>query len=428
MARLHRPHCLEVSLPFFTSILNRLSARRAAVVGIECNGFVYAAPVALALGVRTILQPHRPGKTLEWLVCPRKVNTGEMRPETPYTSVGGHLSHMPPTPGRTGRTPDQDPATPTAFCRMRVHSHAQSTSLSSKHGLVFPVDVHLFECPARPTLLDPLQVPFVPFRKPGKLPCESAPASNAHPHLISLPLARSLYPRSLAPSRLQHNSCQHTPNPAVSHALTDHRNAGKSIGVDFKMASGIGAPAFGKDRLEMHEDALRSGAKVLIIDDMLGTGTTPLFPPSSSTEGTNPSLALCSALARRCVPSISSPPASNFDEIASQDRFRLCRNPKALIPNRRRYPIGRVRARGKGGGDRSRVRLRGGARWAGGEAEAGGTQGVHSHRRLYARAHGPGGDYWFSLRMKNGRVSSLFCSSQGVTWWYFAALNVAAAT
>uniref|UniRef100_A0A7S0YY37 adenine phosphoribosyltransferase n=1 Tax=Hemiselmis tepida TaxID=464990 RepID=A0A7S0YY37_9CRYP len=64
-----------------------------------------------------------------------------------------------------------------------------------------------------------LDVPFVPFRKPGKLPC-------------------------------------------------------KSIGVDFQTGAGIGAPAFGADRLEMHEDALRKGAKVLIVDDMLGTGAT----------------------------------------------------------------------------------------------------------------------------------------------------------
>jgi len=154
------------------------------------------------------------------------------------------------------------------------------------------------------------------------------PPTPTRTSFLSPSLAPSIL-RSLAPSRLQHIPCQHTPNPAVSHAPTDHRNAGKSIGVDFKMASGIGAPAFGKDRLEMHEDALRTGAKVLIIDDMLGTGTPPLFPPSSSTEGTNPSLTLCSALARRCIPSTSSPPASNVDEIAALDRFRLRRNPKA---------------------------------------------------------------------------------------------------
>jgi hypothetical protein len=69
------------------------------------------------------------------------------------------------------------------------------------------------------------------------------------------------------------------------------------------MASGIGAPAFGKDRLEMHEDALRSGARVLIIDDMLGTGAhrPPPFPPSSSTEGISSSLDLCLLLARRSI-------------------------------------------------------------------------------------------------------------------------------
>lgn len=64
-----------------------------------------------------------------------------------------------------------------------------------------------------------LKVPFVPLRKPGKLPS-------------------------------------------------------KSIGVDFKQSAGKGAAYFGKDRLEMHEDGLKAGSRVLIIDDMLGTGST----------------------------------------------------------------------------------------------------------------------------------------------------------
>ena len=48
----------------------------------------------------------------------------------------------------------------------------------------------------------------------------------------------------------------------------------KSIGVDFKQSAGKGAAYFGKDRLEMHEDGLKPGSRVLIIDDMLGTGST----------------------------------------------------------------------------------------------------------------------------------------------------------
>lgn len=64
-----------------------------------------------------------------------------------------------------------------------------------------------------------LKVPFIPLRKPGKLPS-------------------------------------------------------KSIGVDFKQSAGKGAAYFGKDRLEMHEDGLKEGSRVLIIDDMLGTGST----------------------------------------------------------------------------------------------------------------------------------------------------------
>ena len=64
-----------------------------------------------------------------------------------------------------------------------------------------------------------LKVPFIPLRKPGKLPS-------------------------------------------------------KSIGVDFKQSAGKGAAYFGKDRLEMHEDGLKPGSRVLVIDDMLGTGST----------------------------------------------------------------------------------------------------------------------------------------------------------
>ncbi|EKX49380.1 hypothetical protein GUITHDRAFT_104910 [Guillardia theta CCMP2712] len=64
-----------------------------------------------------------------------------------------------------------------------------------------------------------LKVPFVPFRKPGKLPC-------------------------------------------------------KSIGIDFKQSAGKHSAYFGKDRLEMHEDGLTAGSKVLVIDDLLGTGST----------------------------------------------------------------------------------------------------------------------------------------------------------
>ena len=64
-----------------------------------------------------------------------------------------------------------------------------------------------------------LKVPFIPLRKPGKLPS-------------------------------------------------------KSIGVDFKQSAGKGAAYFGKDRLEMHEDGLLPGSRVLVIDDMLGTGST----------------------------------------------------------------------------------------------------------------------------------------------------------
>ena len=52
-----------------------------------------------------------------------------------------------------------------------------------------------------------LKVPFVPFRKPGKLPCESAP-----------PVARG------------------------------SRGAGKSIGIDFKQSAGKHSAYFGKDR------------------------------------------------------------------------------------------------------------------------------------------------------------------------------------
>mmetsp|Transcript_23245 Transcript_23245/g.46653 ORF Transcript_23245/g.46653 Transcript_23245/m.46653 type:complete len:204 (-) Transcript_23245:202-813(-) len=64
-----------------------------------------------------------------------------------------------------------------------------------------------------------LGVPFVPFRKPGKMPC-------------------------------------------------------KSVGVDFNLGGWNKSASFGKDRLECREDGLKPGAKVLIIDDLLGTGAT----------------------------------------------------------------------------------------------------------------------------------------------------------
>mmetsp|Transcript_7983 Transcript_7983/g.18352 ORF Transcript_7983/g.18352 Transcript_7983/m.18352 type:complete len:202 (+) Transcript_7983:176-781(+) len=64
-----------------------------------------------------------------------------------------------------------------------------------------------------------LNVPFVPFRKPGKLPC-------------------------------------------------------KSVGVDFNLGGWNKSASFGMDRLETREDGLKKGEKVLIIDDMLGTGAT----------------------------------------------------------------------------------------------------------------------------------------------------------
>mmetsp|Transcript_6064 Transcript_6064/g.9673 ORF Transcript_6064/g.9673 Transcript_6064/m.9673 type:complete len:195 (+) Transcript_6064:58-642(+) len=73
-------------------------------------------------------------------------------------------------------------------------------------------------CFASPVALG-LNVPFVPFRKAGKLPC-------------------------------------------------------KSVGVDFKLGAGRNSASFGRDRLEMHEDGLAPGSKVVIIDDMLGTGST----------------------------------------------------------------------------------------------------------------------------------------------------------
>lgn len=46
------------------------------------------------------------------------------------------------------------------------------------------------------------------------------------------------------------------------------------MGVDFKLNAGGKSACFGKDRLEMHEDGLAAGSRVLIIDDMLGTGST----------------------------------------------------------------------------------------------------------------------------------------------------------
>mmetsp|Transcript_9831 Transcript_9831/g.19604 ORF Transcript_9831/g.19604 Transcript_9831/m.19604 type:complete len:198 (+) Transcript_9831:128-721(+) len=73
-------------------------------------------------------------------------------------------------------------------------------------------------CFAAPVALE-LGVPFVPFRKPGKLPC-------------------------------------------------------KSVGVDFNLGGWNKSAAFGSDRLEMREDGMEKGSKVLIIDDMLGTGAT----------------------------------------------------------------------------------------------------------------------------------------------------------
>jgi len=67
-----------------------------------------------------------------------------------------------------------------------------------------------------------LKLPFVPFRKPGKLPCESV---------------------------------------------------GIDINLEVKRA-GASSSSFGKDRLETHEGGINQGDKILIMDDMLGSGAT----------------------------------------------------------------------------------------------------------------------------------------------------------
>mmetsp|Transcript_12169 Transcript_12169/g.29448 ORF Transcript_12169/g.29448 Transcript_12169/m.29448 type:complete len:203 (+) Transcript_12169:83-691(+) len=69
-----------------------------------------------------------------------------------------------------------------------------------------------------------LKVPFVPFRKPGKLACQSVG--------VDIKMKRQ------------------------SHTVDSDQST------------------FGKDRLEMHEGGFKEGDRVLVIDDMLGSGST----------------------------------------------------------------------------------------------------------------------------------------------------------
>jgi hypothetical protein len=113
-------------------------------------------------------------------------------------------------------------ALPSAAARSRAARTLMLCISLPPHPLSPHSHVRLAECRgfcfAAPVAIA-LKVPFIPLRKPGKLPS-------------------------------------------------------KSIGVDFKQSAGKGAAYFGKDRLEMHEDGLKPGSRVLVIDDMLGTGST----------------------------------------------------------------------------------------------------------------------------------------------------------
>jgi adenine phosphoribosyltransferase len=153
-------------------------------------------------------------------------------------------------------------ALPSAAARSRAARTLMLCISLPPHPLSPHSHVRLAECRgfcfAAPVAIA-LKVPFIPLRKPGKLPS-------------------------------------------------------KSIGVDFKQSAGKGAAYFGKDRLEMHEDGLKPGSRVLVIDDMLGTGSTMygacelvLFPRGGGGGGLylqcvfSVLLSICSCIIYLCI-------------------------------------------------------------------------------------------------------------------------------
>lgn len=93
-----------------------------------------------------------------------------------------------------------------------------------------------------------LKVPFVPLRKPGKLPgpvlCPSIPPASAWCAQGSL----CGHP----------GACQREPGSAA---------AGERIAAEYQLE-------YGSDKIEMHVGAVKPGDRVVLIDDLIATGGT----------------------------------------------------------------------------------------------------------------------------------------------------------